>query len=779
MQRFGRIARWLTSTGAASEMRSYPRLLISLIALGAIVVAILIATTVAQAADADTETIELEPGDNFIGWVAEPIAVADIFEQIPDAKLIYTWSGDSRSWPYAISEVGGNLETLDPGMAAMIRISGSDPVEWERPLTPAKGMVTLYSGVNWVAWSGRDEWPLDDVARGIGKSLVSIEVRGQIYEPDTESTILPIRRGDALRVTVNRDLRWLQPTGMMPNVVFVGDISQSLENSMSADIRDLVDYFADTHAVETDFSNTTILIWHTAEDAVAYQDSDPEYPFHLGGEGLRIYLEEDASGGGTAWGMHLKSNWWDANPRQSIFKTHVTHEWFHYLQIQFTDFWATAGLPPEWILEGSAVWSGNKGIRIAEGHQSFEETRREYLANAKGTSATLRSAERRNTPWQYQLGLLATDLLVERSGADAIVEYFRQQQPQPIGANRRWVAPTSLDDAFVAAFGMEIDDFYTEFEEWRDALPGRRVRDSGDPRLSGNLHDAHGEPAVGFWIYATPHKGEHKAGRIRRAEIQDDGGFTIDLREDTVQRLYFERDGCILWLVDNGLTTTYPKAGQFRDLDTRSLPTLDLKLPEDACESQLSVSILRLRGDDRQIHVFIENDERGFWLSQDAIGTYAAIAPSAGSYGMYVRIGGCDLWYGPNRLVPLREDSQLIEIGEAEAAIEVRVPTDLCMSQISGRLITQDGVPVAGVWLAAHGNEGRGGAQPDQTGVFTITVPQAGSYRLSYWIDGCAVVHAESGATTDWHRATPITVADEDVTGIEFVVPDDPASLCD
>ncbi len=403
---------------------------------------------------------------------------------------------------------------------------------------------------------------------------------------------------------------------------------------MSADIRDLVDYFADTHAVETDFSNTTILIWHTAEDAVAYQDSDPEYPFHLGGEGLRIYLEEDASGGGTAWGMHLKSNWWDANPRQSIFKTHVTHEWFHYLQIQFTDFWATAGLPPEWILEGSAVWSGDKGIRIAEGHQSFEETRREYLANAKGTSATLRSAERRNTPWQYQLGLLATDLLVERSGADAIVEYFRQQQPQPIGANRRWVAPTSLDDAFVAAFGMEI-------------------------------------------------------------------------------------------------------------------------------------------------HVFIENDERGFWLSQDAIGTYAAIAPSAGSYGMHVRIGGCDLWYGPNRLVPLREDSQLIEIGEAEAAIEVRVPTDLCMSQISGRLITQDGVPVAGVWLTAHGNEGRGGAQPDQTGAFTITVPQAGSYRLSYWIDGCAVVHAESGATTDWHRATPITVADEDVTGIEFVVPDDPASLCD
>ncbi len=225
MQRFDKIVRWLTSTGAASEMRSCPRLLISLIALGAIVVAILIATTVAQAADADTETIELEPGDNFIGWVAEPIAVADIFEAIPAASLIYRWHADTRHWQYAIREVGGNLGVLVPGMAATIRIEGNQSVEWERPLTLASGMVTLHSGVNWVAWNGRDEWPLDDVARGIGKSLVSIEVGGQIYEPDTESTIPPIRRGDALRVTVNRDLRWLQPTGMMPNVVFVGDIS--------------------------------------------------------------------------------------------------------------------------------------------------------------------------------------------------------------------------------------------------------------------------------------------------------------------------------------------------------------------------------------------------------------------------------------------------------------------------------------------------------------------------------------------------------------------------
>ena len=216
------------------------------VALFALIAALALVSSVTRAEDAATETLELQPGDNFVGWVAEPIAVADIFEQVPEATLIYTWSADSRRWRYVIRDVGGSLETLDSGMAAVIRIDGRRTVKWERPLTPAKGMVTLYSGENWVTWNGRDEWPLDQVARGIGTTLVSIEVRGQLYQPDEETTIAPLRRGDPLRVTVSRDLHWLQPTGMMPKIVWVGDISQSLKDNMTADIRDLVDYFADT-----------------------------------------------------------------------------------------------------------------------------------------------------------------------------------------------------------------------------------------------------------------------------------------------------------------------------------------------------------------------------------------------------------------------------------------------------------------------------------------------------------------------------------------------------
>ena len=82
-----------------------------------------------------------------------------------------------RGWQIAIRDIGGNLETLEPGMAATIRICSEGSIEWEQPLTPARGLVTLYSGENWVAWNGRNQWPLDEVVRDIGWSLVSIELR--------------------------------------------------------------------------------------------------------------------------------------------------------------------------------------------------------------------------------------------------------------------------------------------------------------------------------------------------------------------------------------------------------------------------------------------------------------------------------------------------------------------------------------------------------------------------------------------------------------------------
>ena len=739
----------------------------------------------------ETITATLEPGDNFIGWVSEPIGVDELFAAIPKAALIYTWDTDRRSWRSAMRDLGGSLTALEPGMAAMIRIDGARSVEWERPLTPAKGMVTLYRGVNWVTWVGRDEWPLDQVVRGIGTSLVSIRV-GDVTHPaplDGSLNDLPVlRRGEPLQVTVSRDLRWLQPTGMDPRIVWIGDLSQSLRDTIRDDVRHIVNYFGEKLGVETDFSDTTLLIWKGVDAAVAYQESGEQPQFHLSGEALRVYLEHDAPGGGyPRFGMHYSASYWEPPcPRVRDATRHcgidqLTHEWFHYLQWQIGN--QTFADAPEWMSEGAAIWGGDMGLLLADGQQSFFQTREGYRQDAARTTVTLQGSEERNTPWQYRLGVLAVDLLVERAGFDAVVEYYRQMHHQALESDRRYAVATDWPAAFRNAFGITVEDFYEEFEAWRSELPSEGPRydyHRGDRTLRGSLEDADGNPATGFWINAAPYIGEHKSGRIRRTHIRDDGTFSIDLVPNTTQRLWITHGDCALWLTDEGLAITGPEASEHRLLSTRNLPSLNLQLPVDACRVDLQVDILRLRGDDRRIAVTLNSEDGREWISAlaDGADSHAANVSERGGYRVMVRVGGCDLWYHPMGLVPSKQNGVLVELDDEQVAIETRIPSEFCAREVSGRLIAGD-EPFSGEFrLLASSGDVFGQTFPNGDGEFVITVPDARRYTLEYEVGPCRVWYSESGATTDWQQATPITVADSDVTGIVFRVPQNPADLC-
>ena len=777
-------------------MRSCPRLLISLFAIGAIVVTILIATTVAQAADADTETIELEPGDNFIGWVAEPIAVADIFKAIPQAALIYRWDADSRTYQYAIRESGGNLETLQPGMAAKIRIDGRKSVEWERPLTPTKGMVTLYSGENWVAWNGRDEWPLNEVARGIGTSLVSIEVRGLAYQPGSNITdeIGPldgdtaIRRGDALRVTVNRDLRWLQPTGMMPNVEWVGDISQSLKDEITADILRVVNLFADEFAVETDFSDTTILIYNNVDAAVAHAESGATPRFNSPPEQLRVSLTNHHLAAATPWGFYMHVCGWrtrcPSHGRQGGGIQTLVHEWFHHVQRQMLAIGGLSTLP-SWMIEGVAVWSEwqlPNELRT----NPWENERKWRLDYVTRTSVSLESAEEHNTPWEYMLGALAAEQLAERSGPDAHIEHLRLLHPQITGAERHWVQETTWQEAFQTAFGIHTTDFYQEFADWRETLPTPARRydyDPDDVKLSGIVQHSDGSSATGFRLNTAAYQGEHKAGSTRATIVDSEGKFSIDVTPQTMQRIWLTRNGCELWLTNDGLTNGRPQPGRYRDLDTRNLPSLKLTLPEDACENPLRASITRLRDDPRDLDVLLIDNETHKWthVRHQISGMHVVYAPKPGKYLLRVRIDECGVYYTKDGMVASRQDADVLELGKEPVSIGFRIPDTLCLHQIEGRIGTDDGKAVGESWVQVSYRGAHSSVRVSADGHFSITVPDSGDYVLFTGTDvaGCHVAYAKSGATTDWDHATLITVADSDVTGIEFRVPNDPASLCE
>ena len=842
-----------------------------------------VATTTALGADEATETIYLEPGDNFVGWVSNPISVDEVFAAIPKAALIYTWSANNREYQWARSDGEGTLTALEPGAAAMIRISGHTSVAWRRPLMPAKGMVTLYRGVNWVTWVGRDDWPLDQVARGIGTSLVSIRVGDVTYPAPLDSSVgkLPaLRGGDALQVTVSRDLRWLQPTGMLPKVVWAGDISKSLKDEITDDVRWMVDFFAREFGIETDFSDTTILIWKDVDAAVEHEESDAEPKFGVPPDLLRSNLTYFHLAAAKPWGFFMPTCGWQpscpSHGRQNGPIQTLTHEWLHHLQGQLSALqgWRAS---PVWMIEGPAMWAE---LQLPTGRRNTpsETERKSLLTGVARTTATLQSVERPYTQLAYRLGVVAAERLAERSDTDAHVEYNRHLYPQTTGKERRWVITPTWQEAFQAAFGLTAAAFYEEFAAWRETLPTPAQRynyGQDDATLTGTVHYHSGSPAAGFRVEAKANVDGFNVDLARTTIVDAAGNFSIEVAPETMQRIQITRDGCTLWLTDDGLTATRPAAGEYRDLDTANLPRLNLKVPAGACSQAIAaVEVLRLHGDDRRVSVGLRSDSGFTWGNARHGDTYKLSAPHAGRYRVLVHLNGCDLWYAAGGLVATEEDADELELGDAFVSLEVRIPhdlcvlraevevlrlrgderrvevgfhsnsgftwaakdgsgetyklyasspesgqvmvrvggcrlwytagalvateeepdpielgddlvslevripDDLCVRKISGRLIDANGAPISGVSLAAYEGWKYGSTVPDTNGDFTITVPDSGAYQLSFGVDDCRIRYRSSGATSDWHQATRITVEDADVTGIEFVVPADPTSLC-
>ena len=738
----------------------------------------------------ETITATLEPGDNYVGWVSDPISVDEVFAAIPKAALIYTWDADRRGWRSAIRGVGGTLETLEPGMAAVIRIVGDKPVEWQQPLTPAKGMVTLYRGVNWVTWVGRDDWPLDQVARGIGTSLVSIRVGDITYPAPLDSSVgeLPaLRRGDALQVTVSRDLRWLQPTGMLPDIVFVGDISESLQQEIRADIRRVLDFFAEEFAVETDFSTSTAMIYSDFDAAVEHERDGKQPSFGYTPEWLLSNLTSGRTAQGRPWGFWMSAcGWMSPVPEPCHGRTYETlvHEWFHLFQSQLSaerDLWVS----PIWMTEGAATWAEWLLPAELRSEGPAESARNWRLERVKRHIAPLESAGNTHTGWNYDLGSFAVEQLVDIVGIDAAFELDRQLYPQTVGDGRRWERGDSFEEAFEAAFGLSTTQFYRQYAAWRDTLPKPSRRSNYSPddvELSGSLHFSDGSPAAGFIVLAEPYKGEISAGIERATIVDDQGNFTLEVEPDTIQRMWLTRDGCRLWLTDAGWTTTPPREGQYRDIDTRQPTRLDLPLPEGACENELRARVTELRGDDRRIEILLIDVETHGWTNTQlrSSGAYTGFAPKPGQYRVDVMLDNCRLWYFEDGLVASRQVSDVLELSDRPVSIEFPVPHHLCVHQISGRLVTEEGAGVPGIWVLAWNSGAEAFAETAADGAFSITVPDSRDYRLSFGteFDDCRVRYSSSGATTEESLATRITVADSDVTGIVFRVPQNPADLC-
>ena len=130
------------------------------------------------------------------------------------------------------------------------------------------------------------------------------------------------------------------------------------------------------------------------------------------------------------------------------------------------------------------------------------------------------------------------------------------------------------------------------------------------------------------------------------------------------------------------------------------------------------------------------------------------------------------MYHGRDSLVSRIGDAQDISVSDSgTAGVRIKISSDICVYRISGRIVGKDGNSVAndGVWAQFDG--GSTWIQTDSDGSFAITVPSAGSYRLSTKIDGCTVYYKEGGVAISYQSGKQIRISDADITGLRFALP--------
>lgn len=123
----------------------------------------------------------------------------------------------------------------------------------------------------------------------------------------------------------------------------------------------------------------------------------------------------------------------------------------------------SAGYPsqgPAWLTQGTHSYAsglyrtvaGSEELDRIRTMQAGSATRTRQLLSGLATSAGFADG----STAAGALGFLAVDWLVERAGEKALFDYYRRLADSP-----------SWEDAFEAAFGIAVDDFYEAFEVYR------------------------------------------------------------------------------------------------------------------------------------------------------------------------------------------------------------------------------------------------------------------------------------------------------------------------
>ena len=680
----------------------------------------------ASAADDETITTTLYPGWNLIGWIHADTPASEVFEQLPELESIHGGALVGGEEPDGADAV----EQLQAGRGYWFRIRDGDAIEWVRPATSAGRRFQLEPGRQLVAWAGRSDIELADALAGLTEHLTSAqrwiaaEQRAVPWPPDpsVEPVEIPLlRRGEAVEVTLTEATEWLQPSGVYHRVAFAGGLQHQLPDdfreTVEADVAWVVDLFASRFAWEMETRRLTVRIATTPE-ALARLQSRARTSAHA-------WARSPATRAGVNE-IVMSADYWNpaysSGPGVGHVRSVLAHEYFHIMQFELAG--PARHRTPGWLTEGTATWLGQGLLG-----------RLPTVSDAQFWTTELNLATRfRPSDPAHALGVAALTILIERSGTDSVIDFWRNLAPRK-GVARSW------QTAFRETFGLSSQEFYELFYEVRrphfTVISGaiKRSGSSALPRLAVQADTDRGSQAPvdverdGSFEVAVPRFDSAGPAPLNY-------GITV-VRPDTTCRGEVGLDQILTWPTSGDSRPALPFS-----TNEPSVSDFDIIAPASFCSEQVRV---RTTGNIRDVPKDLEisvcrPDGTGCTVAEKSKGspTYTATVPIPGDHVIELSSPQhrCPSYAAANGFTRDLGEALIVRSAVRPTTTQIRFEPSsrLCELAISGQLLGRDEAWARNRRITASRDDGspspRVTTQLKADGSFRLAVSKAGAYRF-------------------------------------------------
>ena len=296
-------------------------------------------------------------------------------------------------------------------------------------------------------------------------------------------------------------------------------------------------------------------------------------------------------------------------------------------------------------------------------------------------------------------------------------------------------------------------------------------------RINGVLVGPNGKPLTDVRVLA-----ESESARV--GDSTDTGGvFEIAVPLPDLYRLsiWLDEHDCRVYYRRGDPAGSWNQATQV-NIEDRDVSGLKFQLVDGLCSLKITGQLLDANGVPiPDVSVWANSDDGGHGSAgTDSDGGFSVAISEPGRFRVAARIDGCTVFHRRGGVTSMWDRATLVRVSSKDVSdVTLQLADGMCERRISGRLLNPDGSPHANQWVRASGRQGSGGAHSGADGSFAFAVPASGTYLLETDFAECRIRHSNRGPTEHWNSARQIRVSNADVTGIEFRLPEDPASFCD